>query len=209
MAQYASGETVNHVFKVSINGTGASTVQVTSLGGSLYVNGVLDASTPITINSLGSGIWKAAYVAPSGVAEQSDLSLVLTMDVLGVTRTVGCHDQVVSQVSPSAIRDYFQANTIDVGLTDAAEASLVSEISTATVDPEAIAYAVLAAGISDAITEAGPVDRHSLASLVLLATNADTTSNPGAITVRHPDTDVSLFQFTITTGEGSPVQSIT
>lgn len=208
MAHYASGMVVNHIFKVRINGTAASTGDVTGLSGRVFIDGTYSASVPVTITSLGSGEWHARYTVPANVSNGADLTCVVDMTVSGVGQSVVFVDQVYETTVPSTIRSYLVANPYDVNLTDAQVSELVVQIATGGVSAEEIAKQVLLVGASDALAE-GTMDRHSLGSLVLIATNADTTSNPGAITVRHPDTDAALFQYVITTGAGCPIQSVT
>lgn len=208
MAQYKVGELVHHLFKVRINGTAATSVQVTSLVGKVFIDGVESVSTTVVITSVGAGIWRAQYTVPSGLADGVDLSLIVDMLVEGIGKSVSWHDQVMTPASPSELRDYLQANPIDVGLTTSAIADLVTQISTGGVAADEIAKQVLLVGVSDAL-ETGAMDRHSMGAMVLIATNADTTSNPGAITARHPDTDAALFQYIVSTGPGCPIQSVT
>lgn len=209
MARYSVGELVNHLFTVRINGAAATSGQVTGLTGRLYVDGTYDANATVTLAFVSNGVWRASYTVPSGLSARADLSLVIDMTVSSNGHSISFHDQVEVPLTTATIRDYLQSNTINVCMTSACQNNLISQIETGGVAAEQIAYEVLRAGVADAITNAGPLDRHSLGTLVLIASNADTTSVPGAITVRHPTTDAALFNFQIVTGAGCPIQSIT
>ncbi len=82
--------------------------------------------------------------------------------------------------------------------------------SPAIVDANNIADAVLSRGASDVITGSGTIDRHSLASMVLLMSNSASTSEPTpSVDIKHPDTDVVLHSYQVVVGPGCPVQEIT
>jgi len=70
----------------------------------------------------------------------------------------------------------------------------------AAADIEAIACAVLSKDYTWVRDNCGAVGRHSLASLILLMTNADSCSCPGLIVTRDPETQQVVFQFTARTG---------
>lgn len=207
MAQYVSGEIAHHLFKVRINGTPASVGQMSAMAGAVYVDGVLSGGTAVTITSLGSGTWRVQFTVPSGNVG-ADLALVVDMTVAGVGKTVAYHGQITDRVTNASIRNYLQSNPITVHLSEATIDDIVSQVSTGGVAAADIAYEVLKLGVTEVIAEAGPIDRHSLAATVLLATNADTTSVPGYLVARHPETEVALFQYQITTGAGCPIQSV-
>ncbi len=69
--------------------------------------------------------------------------------------------------------------------------------------------AIAAKVISMAVTGAGTLQKHSLGSLVLICSNADTTTTPGKLVTRDPNSNTILQQYDITTGHGQPVRSIT
>lgn len=69
--------------------------------------------------------------------------------------------------------------------------------------------AIAAKVISMAVTGAGTLQKHSLGSLVLICSNADTTTTPGKLVTRDPSSNAILQQYDITTGHGQPVRSIT
>lgn len=208
MATYISGEIVHHLFKVLVGGMHASTQQVTSLSGAVYVDGTLASSASVSFTSMSNGLWRAQYTVPSGLSDGADLSLVVGMAVSGFGRTIAFRDQVMARTTPAAIRSYLQTNTIDVGLTDGTVDEVAAAVSSESVDATSIANTLLRHSVTTALAS-GSMDRHSLGAMVLMATNADTTSVADTLTVRHPVTDVSLFQYTITTGAGCPIQSIT
>lgn len=206
---YAVGETVNHVFTVRVNGTAATAGQVTGLTGRVYVDGTQSSGTAVSITNVSNGVWRCSYLVPSGLGARADLALVIDMTVSGMARSITFRDQVELPLTVSTIRDYIQTNSINVCLTTPCRDDLVSRTSTGGLSAADIAYQVLRVGVSDAIDNSGAIDRHSLGALVLIASNADTTSVPGAITVRHPDTDAALFNYQIITGAGCPIQSVT
>lgn len=208
MATYISGEIVHHLFVVRVTGTPATTQQVTSITGSVYVDGTLSSAAAVTITSMGNGIWRASYTVPSGFSDGSELKLLVHMGVTGIGRTVAFHDQVMSRGTAAAIRNYLQANPIDVNVRATSIDAIVEDVNAAQIDATDIANTLLRHSVTTALAS-GTMDRHSLGAMILIATNADTTSNTDAITVRHPVTDATLFQYTITTGAGAPIQSIT
>lgn len=208
MATYAPGALVQHLMKIRIDGDEAGVGDVSSLSGKVYVDGVYNSGATVSISSLGTGTWRVQYTVPAGLANGADLDCIVDMSVSGYGKTAVFRDQVQEITSPSTIRTYLQTNPIQVGLTTSARDDLVTRINTGGIAAEDIAKQVLLVGVSDALGS-GTMDRHSLGSLVLIATNADTTSSPGKITARHPDTDAAVFQYTITTGAGCPIQSVT
>ena len=209
MGLYITGASVQHLLNVRINGTPGTTGNVTGFSGSVYGDGVLLGGTSVTTTALTNGNWRVSYTVPAGLAHGTDLACVVSFTAGGVGKSVVYHDQVEDAVTPATVYSYLQSHPINVGLTTAARDALVAAIELEAIDASGIASQILCAGVSDAIVDAGPLDRHSLGTLVLMATNADTTSNDGYLTVRHPDTDIAVFTFQITTGAGCPIQSIT
>lgn len=78
------------------------------------------------------------------------------------------------------------------------------------VDAVAVANEVLSRGVSDTIVDAGTIDRHSLASMILLMSSSSSGSDPSPqIQIKHPDTDAVIHTYQIQVGAGCPVQEIT
>lgn len=77
-------------------------------------------------------------------------------------------------------------------------------------DLESIVNSLLTSSVVPAIDYVGgSLDKHCLASLVLLVSNADSKSVANSIVTRHPNTNAIVNTYTIEVGCGQPVRSIT
>lgn len=140
----------------------------------------VSSASAVTVSLISTGVYKASVTAPDA-GHNADIHMVVDFSVGGQGQTVVFEDQIDE---PGAASPY---PTV-----------------------EEIANEVLSRAVSDAITEVGSIDRHSLGAALLLLTNAESVSSPtDRINVKHPDTDVVIHSYDVTKGPACPVQSIT
>lgn len=207
MSSYVSGNSVQHTFTVYDGGVAVADGGLTSISAKLYIDGTYSAPTVPTVANIEAGLWKVTYTCPSA-AEGADLDLTVQFTHNGDVYRLVWSDQFLTIPTPSSVQGYLMSYPISVNLTTSQKNQLVTEIETGGVTATEIADNVLRRSVGTAMA-GGTIGRHSLGSLVLIATNADTTSHVGYITTRHPDTDALVYEYQVTTGAGCPIQSVT